>query len=307
MRKACLDAVPNEIAKNSKIIFIGSDLGKETLHKTKKLFPNQFYMEGIAEQHLVGFAAGLALEGFIPFIHTISTFLTRRALDQIMIDVGLHDLPVILLGGGGGLTYAPLGPTHQSIEDFALMRTVPGMSVIAPGDPLEMKEVIADLASFPKPAYIRIGRGGEPVVTDKLSRFKFGKFRMFKVHKTDLTLFVTGSLLHEALDALTMLSNHNIKINLVHVPYVEPFDEECFKNLVHHESKIYVVEEHILNGGLFSRIAETLATNGIRAKLIPINLPKQFSTKYGSQRDHWIGHGLDSSGICSIIKETYRS
>jgi deoxyxylulose-5-phosphate synthase len=127
-----LTTIAELIEENGRVVFVGSDLGAGTMDDARDRHPLRVLMEGIAEQHLVGFAAGLALEGFVPYVHTIATFLTRRALEQIIVDVALHSLPVRLIGGGGGMTYAPLGPTHQAIDDFALMRTIPNMIVGAP-------------------------------------------------------------------------------------------------------------------------------------------------------------------------------
>ena len=123
MRKTCLDMVYQLATKNKKIIFVGSDLGAGVLNEFKKKISSRFFMEGISEQYITGMVAGLAKEGFIPYFNTIATFITRRNFEQNIIDLGLHNLPVRLIGNGGGLVYAPLGPTHQAIEDIAIMRT----------------------------------------------------------------------------------------------------------------------------------------------------------------------------------------
>ena len=146
MRKTALNTVYKLARSNSRIIFIGSDLGYGTLQDMQKELPGQFFMEGISEQHIVGFAAGLAKEGFIPFINTIANFFTRRALDQIIIDVALHNLPVKFLASGGGMVYAPLGPTHTATDDFAHMLAIPNMNVFSPCDAIEMEKLVIDEA-----------------------------------------------------------------------------------------------------------------------------------------------------------------
>src|SRR3989338_5451058 len=138
MRKMCLDVVYELARKDKRVFFIGSDLGIGTSEKFKDEMPERFFMEGISEANMVGMAAGLAMEGKIPYVNTIATFLTRRCFEQVVVDLGLHNLSVRLLGSGGGLVYAPLGPTHEAIEDIAIMRAIPNMTVIVPADADEM-------------------------------------------------------------------------------------------------------------------------------------------------------------------------
>ncbi|MEI6790888.1 MAG: transketolase, partial [Myxococcaceae bacterium] len=126
-----LDSIYDLAKKDERVIFIGSDLGPTVLSNMKKEMPSRFFMEGISEQHIIGMAAGLAMEGFIPYVNTIATFLTRRCYEQIALDLCLQDLPVRLIANGAGAVYAPLGPTHLAIEDFAIMRALPNMTVLA--------------------------------------------------------------------------------------------------------------------------------------------------------------------------------
>ena len=142
MRQACLKTVFEIAKKDKKILFIGSDLGPNVLKEFKTKFPKRFFIEGVAEQSVIGMASGLALSGFKPYVNTISTFITRRCFEQVVVDVCLHNLPVTLIGNGGGLVYAPLGPTHQAIEDISIMRTLPNMTVISPCDANEMTEIV---------------------------------------------------------------------------------------------------------------------------------------------------------------------
>ena len=139
MRKTCLDMVYELAKADDRIVFIGSDLGAGTLSEMQKNMPERFFMEGVSEANIIGMAAGLAMDGFIPYVNTISTFITRRCYEQIAIDLCLHNLPVKLIANGGGLVYAPLGPTHLAIEDIAIMRSLPNMNIVSSSDAEEMK------------------------------------------------------------------------------------------------------------------------------------------------------------------------
>src|SRR5258706_10041830 len=142
MRKRSLDMVHALARRDERVVFIGSDLSPNLLGEMKKEFPSRYYMEGIAEANVVGMAAGMAMEGFIPYVNTIATFITRRCYEQVAVDLCLHDLPVRLIGNGGGLVYAPLGPTHLAIEDMAIMRALPNMAAGAVWQPAQIKAFI---------------------------------------------------------------------------------------------------------------------------------------------------------------------
>ena len=142
MRKTCLDVVYELAKQDERVVFIGSDLGAGTLDQFRDEMPDRFFMEGVSEQNLIGMAAGLALEGFIPYVNTIATFITRRCYEQLAVDLCLHNLPVKLIANGGGLVYAPLGPTHLAIEDMAILRALPRMTVLAPCDKEEMARLV---------------------------------------------------------------------------------------------------------------------------------------------------------------------
>ena len=142
MRQACLDMVYEMAKADERILFIGSDLGVGTLDKFKQKMPRRFFMEGISEANIIGVAAGLALEGKVPYVNTIATFITRRCFEQVVVDLCLHNANVRLIGNGGGLVYAPLGPTHEAIEDIAIMRALPNMTIVVPADADEMRRLM---------------------------------------------------------------------------------------------------------------------------------------------------------------------
>ena len=175
MRKTSLDMVYQFAKVDPRIVFIGSDLGPGVLDGMKREIPDRFFMEGVSEQHIIGMAAGLALSGFIPYINTIATFLTRRCYEQVALDLCLQDLPVRLIASGGGGVYAPLGPTHLAVEDLAIMRALPNMAVFAPCDAQEMRRLMQASIDWPHPMYIRLAKGGDAVVSNPDDGFRIGK------------------------------------------------------------------------------------------------------------------------------------
>ena len=306
MRKTALKTIGRLVEEDSRVVFVGSDLGAGTLDDVKSRHPNRILMEGIAEQHLVSFAAGLALEGLTPFVHTIATFRTRRAIEQVIVDVALDRLPVILVGAGGGMVYAPLGPTHQAIDDFALITAIPGMSVVAPADPLEMESVLELLLAEQVPAYVRVAKGGERVITADFPPLEVGTVRKVCEGK-QVAVLTTGALLHECIDAVETLRADGEEVTLAHFPFVAPLDREAIRSLSSTHNHLVVVEEHIPQGGLGAAVANVLSEVGFSSPLHRLTLPFAYATKYGSQAQHWRMHGLDSRGIRRKISEILSS
>src|SRR2546430_12886864 len=175
MRKRSLDMVYELARKDDRIVFIGSDLGVGTLDDFRNDMPDRFFMEGVSEANIVSMAAGLALEGKIVYVNTIATFLTRRCFEQVALDLGLHDVNVRLIANGGGVVYAPLGPTHLAIDDIAIMRALPHMTVVAVCDAAEMTRFMRQSADWPFPIYIRLAKGGDPVVSRDEQGFRIGQ------------------------------------------------------------------------------------------------------------------------------------
>ena len=213
MRNTCLQTVHDFAKKDKKIIFIGSDLGPGVLKDFKKERPEQFYMEGVSEQAIIGIAAGLAMEGFKPYVNTIATFITRRCFEQIALDLCLHDLPVKLIGNGGGLVYATLGPTHLAIEDISILRPLPNMTIVAPCDSVEMKSFMKKAIDWPHPIYIRLARGGDKIITKEEENFTIGK-SVIKKDPGDALFITTGTMTQIALEAAKLLEKKKLIVEL---------------------------------------------------------------------------------------------
>lgn len=301
MRQTALHTVHQLAQRDSRVVFIGSDLGTGTLEAMKKEIPSRFFMEGISEQFLIGMAAGLAKEGFIPYLNTISTFFTRRAFEQISIDLALHKLPVRILASGGGMVYAPLGPTHTSIEDFALMQSIPGLKVFSPADSVEMKNLLLETFEDPEPIYIRFGKGGESIVTENDTSSIYSP-KIFSQKNAEALLCTTGVMLQDALIAQEILNRKGIIVEVWHFPYLSSTSSSLVLSRYHEFRHILVVEEHIPVGGLFTNLLHLFNKEKFDSRpLNQISLPFKFSHNYGSQADHINANELDAVGISSRL------
>src|SRR5688572_7106192 len=291
MRETCLKEVYRLAKGDKRITFIGSDLGVGTLKEFKEEMPDRFLMEGIAEAHVVGMASGMALEGRIVYVNTISTFLTRRCFEQVVVDACLHNLNVRLIGNGGGVVYAPLGPTHLAIEDLSIFRAVPNMTILAPADADEMRRLMPQTVDWRGPIYIRLAKGYDPIVTDDSVPCRIGKALPIRAGK-DVLLVTTGITLKLAKQAAETLQGEGISAGILHMPTVKPLDTEAFFDLAGPVRAIVTIEENTIIGGLGGAIAEQVAeANFDPAKRFKrIGLADAFPDKSGSQAnlmDHY--------------------
>jgi len=302
MRKTCLDMVYALAQQDERIFFIGSDLGFETLQAFKTQIPERFFMEGVSEAHVIGMAAGLALEGKVVYVNTIATFITRRCFEQVALDLCLHNLPVRLIGNGGGMVYAPLGPTHEAIEDIAIFRALPHMTIVAPADAEEMRRLMPQTADYPGPMYIRIAKGGDPVVTDSRRPFEIGKAYLMRPG-TDALLVSTGVMLKPALDAANKLAEKQVRAAVLHVPTVKPLDTQTLLDCAGKVPVVVTLEEHSVVGGLGSAVAEALAEANFAApkRFRRLGLPDVYPDQYGSQASLMARYGLTADGAAAAV------
>lgn len=302
MRKAALETVHELARGDPRVVFIGSDLTAGTLKEMQKEFPERFYMEGVSEAHIIGMAAGLALSGKVVYVNTIGTFLTRRCLEQIVDDLCLHRVKVRLIANGGGLVYAPLGPTHLAIEDIALMRAIPDMAVVAPCDAQEMRRLVAATLDWPTPIYFRVAKGGEPTVSRADLPCALGQAIVLREGR-DVLLVTTGVALHQALAAAELLGQRGVAAGILHAHTVKPIDRAAILAAAAGVSAVVTVEEHTINGGLGSAVAEILAESDLAVRLRRLGIPDVFPDIYGSQSDHFARYGIDPAGIAAVAQE----
>ena len=306
MRQTCLKTIYEISKKDKKILFVGSDLGPGVMENFKKKFPDRFFMEGVAEQSIIGMAAGLAMEGFKPYVNTIATFLTRRCYEQVFVDLCLHKLPVRLVANGGGLVYAPLGPTHQSIEDISILRTIPNMSIISPCDSVEMKKLIIDTKNLKGPLYIRIAKGNDTIITHSKEKIKFGK-SITKIVPRKFLILSTGVMTQIAIKAAEKINKRHGKnfCGVLHFATIKPLDLHFIKKWFPIVKKIITIEENVLAGGFGSLILEE--TNKlfpkIGGKIQRIGLEDEFIKHYGTQEELLLKYKLNEE---NIIKKLFK-
>jgi transketolase len=308
MRKTCLSMVYELAKEDERIFFIGSDLGVGVLSQFKDEIPDRFFMEGVGESNLVGMAAGLAMEGKIPYVNTIATFLTRRCYEQVVLDLGLHNVPVRLIGNGGGYVYAPLGPTHLAVEDIAIFRTIPNMTIVVPADADEMRRLMPQTVDLPGPLYIRLAKGYDPIVSSDEKPFEIGKAIPMR-DGDDALIVTTGITLGMALEASKSLSQKGIEAAVLHMHTIKPLDREALLKFATKVPVTISVEEHTIIGGLGSAVAETMAEADFDSvkRFRRIGIPDRFAEQYGSQNSLMEHCNITSDGVVSEVESLLAS
>ena len=300
MRQVAINKIHELAQRDPRVLFIGSDLGAGTLKDMKAEMPDRFLMEGVAEAHIIGMAAGLAMEGFIPYINTIATFLTRRCFEQIAIDLCLDNLPVRLIASGGGVVYAPLGPTHIAFDDIAILRSLPNMAIVAASDAEEMARLMASSLDWNGPLYIRLAKGGDPIISKPEPGFSIGRAILMRP-EGEVLLVGTGPVTGRALAAADLLAGEGIRARVLHAHTLKPFDVDALVRAAEGVRLVATVEEHSVVGGLGSIVLETLSDAGILVPTLRIGLPDRFPEGYGSQ-DHLLTKaGITPSGIAERV------
>src|SRR5262245_59049485 len=308
MRQTCLNMVYDLAKRDERVVFVGSDLSPGLLADMKRDMPERWFMEGITEQNLIGMSAGLAKEGYIPYSNTIATFITRRCYEQVAVDLCLHDLPVRLIANGGGLVYAPLGPTHLAIEDIAIMRALPNMTVTAVCDAKEMVRLMNCTLDWPHPIYIRLAKGGDPVVSREELGFAIGKaIPMRKARSRGaIALLSTGVMTTNCLAAAELLAKEGVDVSVVHFHTVKPLDEEAVLEFASGSRLVVTVEEGTVIGGFGSAVADLLVEKLGTAMppLMRLGLPDAFPRKYGVQEELFEIYGLAPEQIAAAVGKT---
>ena len=282
------DAFAQEITAlgaDPNVVLLSGDIGNRMFDKYKTQFPDRFYNCGVAEANMIGMAAGLAMSGLRPVAYTINSFITARCYEQIRVDLCYHNAPVILVGVGAGLCYASLGATHHSCEDIAMLRVLPNMTVLCPGDPWEVRGALRAALKHNGPVFIRIGKKGEPSIHTQVPDFKIGKSLVIRPGK-DVCLLSTGNVLPLALETADALAKKNVSAEVVSFHTVKPLDQKRLSDAFGRFSLVVTVEEHSALGGLGGSVAEWLSDHPAQeAQLCRIGTSDEFLHE-GGEQDH---------------------
>ena len=305
MRDAFATELTNLSKEREDIVLLSGDIGNRMFDEFKKVSPNKFFNCGIAEANMMSMAAGMALSGLKPFVYTITPFTTTRCLEQIRIGVAYHEAPVTIVGTGSGLSYAELGPTHHSLEDIAIIRSIPNIRVLAPSDRNELISQLQDCVKYPRPTYIRIGKKGEPEIFNK-DEHKLGiaKANILK-EGNDILLLGIGPIITEGLKAANELMEDGVNVSVASLGSVRPLDENFLKMMLRRNFKTWItLEEHGLIGGFGSTILEWLSEREeIRSvRLKRIGVKDEFLHELGNQEYTRKKLKIDSNGIKHLIK-----
>ena len=303
MRTAFIETLEALAAEDDRVCLVVGDLGYSVVESFAEKFPERFVNVGVAEQNMTGLATGMALSGRVVFTYSIANFPTLRCLEQVRNDVCHHRADVKIVAVGGGLAYGSLGSSHHATEDLAVMRAMPNMTVIAPGDPVETRLATRAVASRPGPCYLRLGKAGEPTVHDGDPAFVIGRAITVR-DGSDLTLIATGTMLHAAVEVAGQLEARGVSVRLVSMHTVQPLDVDTVVSALTETSAVFTLEEHSTTGGLGSAVAEVMAEQvAPRAVLRRIGLPRGFTEVAGSHDFLKRVHGLDPDRITRHITE----
>lgn len=260
-REGFRDALIECAKTNENIICLTADLGMATkIYKFGEIYPGRYYNVGIAEQNMMGIAAGLSKVGFIPFVTTFAVFATMRACEQVRTDIAYTNSDVRIIGTGGGFSFGIGGPTHAGNEDLGIMRSIPNMTIIVPVDYLEAKKAIYASINWQGPIFIRIGRAGVPVINKKDYNFRIGKSVTLK-EGNDICIYAIGPMVYESLIAANILEEKGISVKVVNMHTLKPIDKKEIINSAMGKRVIVTVEEHNIIGGLGSAVSEVLSEN----------------------------------------------
>jgi transketolase len=303
VRRAFSDTLLNLARADDSVIFLTGDLGFGVFDDFIAAFPKRYINVGVAEAHLVDCAAGLALEGWRPIVYSIASFMTGRAYEQIRLSVGYHKLPVTVVGAGGGYLYGDAGVTHHAKEDLGLMALVAGMTVVAPGDPNEVEQLLPQLTALAGPSYIRIGRFGEPRF-EAPAPIRVGQARVLREGKR-VGIATTGTTVIQALAAVDLLASEGINPVLCHFHTVRPIEADALDRLLANVDSLVIVEEHGLQGGLGAAVAQRCVETGRLPHIVRLGPGDDLVFGNPKQAELRQELGFDAHGIAQTCRRLW--
>ena len=297
------DAFFNEVyaiaSKDPNVIFLTADMGAFSLNAFKKNLSSQYINVGVAEQNLVSIAAGLALGGKKVFIYSIAPFVTQRCYEQIKIDLSCMRLPVTIIGSGPGITYSSDGPTHHAIQDIAIMRALPEMTILNPSDPATATAAARISYKNDGPVYVRIDKGKLPLLYESEEDFSDGLALLKKGR--DLMIITTGVMVHKAFKVIDELAKNSIDAGIIDLYRIKPINEELLLTFIEQSNRVVTLEEHSIIGGIGSAISEILVDKGKTLPMKRIAIADKNCVGYGDREWMHSFYGLDIQNIYKTI------
>ena len=302
MRDAFAQEMTRLAAERADLTLLSGDIGNRMFDRYKQVAPERFFNCGIAEANMMSLAAGMALSGLRPVIYTITPFTTTRCLEQIRVGVAYHQAPVVIVGTGSGLSYSELGPTHHSLEDMAILRTLPGLNVMAPADSAELVAQLREALNSTHPTYIRIGKKGEPQLHGEASQLGIGKANLLR-EGSDLLVLGVGPILGEALHAAEAVAAEGHSVAVASLGGVKPLDADFLEAMAERFPRWLSLEEHGITGGLGSALLEWLAEReGPPIRMKRLGVPDAFLHELGNQSYTRRQLGLDMVGLAQTFR-----
>lgn len=305
MRNAFTKKLTEIALKNKDVILITNDAPTPHFLEFQKKVPQRFINAGLAEQHMTGMAAGLALSGKIPVTYSIVPFVMMRCYEQVRDDICYQNVNAKIIGIGAGIVYSTLGGTHTPIEDISLARGLPNLTIVTPADLLEAEKVAEAIFKIKGPVYVRLSRTGEPAVYEKDYKFEIGK-GVYLSRGKDITVIGYGSILHRVKQASKELKKEGIGAEVINLHTIKPLDEASIYQSIKKTGAVVTIEEHGSIGGLKSIIAEILVGRELKVPFKAISLDHQFLTNYGKQTDILDMLGFSVSDIKKTIRKVVR-
>ena len=296
MRGTFIKTLTELAGRDERVVLLTGDLGFTVLEPFRENFPKRFYNVGVAEQNMVGLATGLAEAGLIPFCYSIGTFASLRPFEFIRNGPVLHHLPVRIVGLGAGFEYGTAGTTHYSLEDIGVLRTQPGLDVIAPADYEQARSALLATWDVAEPVYYRLGKDDRSTMPGLEGRFALGRAQTVR-EGDDLLIFTCGPIALEVAAAADQLSQEGIDCSVVVVASITPPPEADLVDLLGRHRVAIAVETHYVNGGLGSLVAEVIADHGLGARLVRLGVRQGTAGRSGSAAHMYNRHGLDRAGI----------
>jgi transketolase len=306
VRNAFAEEMTRLATTDKRVVVLSGDIGNKLFDKLKAVDEKRFYNCGIAEANMMGVAAGMAMSGLRPFVYTITPFTTTRCFEQIRVDVCYHHAPVVIVGTGSGLSYSELGPTHHSLEDIAILRTLPGMRVLAPCDASELRQALHEVLKDDSPTYIRIGKKGEADIHTTLPKLKLGKVLIIRPG-AEVALLCAGNMMADTLKAADLLAAAGVFAEVVSFHTVKPLDTDYLQLAASRFKLLVTVEEHSRIGGFGSAVAEWRMALVRNVAQLAFGTDDVFMHEVGSQAYARKKYGLTADNIAATTLAALRA